>query len=68
MYLQVRLTVMDENTANREFDNVLKIEDNYPKYVVSLNDVMIGDSNGGIIQQNLIDFFTNAVSSILHKA
>jgi predicted AAA+ superfamily ATPase len=61
VYVQVSLTVMDENTANREFGNLLKIEDNYPKYVVTLNDVLIGDSNGGIIQQNLVDFLTNAL-------
>jgi len=58
VYVQVSLTVMDENTANREFGNLMKIEDNYPKYVVTLNDVLIGDSNGGIIQQNLLDFLT----------
>jgi predicted AAA+ superfamily ATPase len=61
VYVQVSLTVMDENTANREFGNLLKIEDNYPKYVVTLNDVLIGDSNGGIIQLNLVDFLTNAL-------
>jgi predicted AAA+ superfamily ATPase len=31
IYVQVYLTINDENTGNREFGNLLKIEDNYPK-------------------------------------
>jgi len=58
VYVQVCLTAMDENTANREFGNLLKIEDNYPKYVVTLNDIFIGENNGGVIQKNLVDFLT----------
>lgn len=58
VYVQVSLTVMDDNTAVREFGNLLKIEDNYPKYVVTLNDVLMGDNNGGVIQKNLVDFLT----------
>lgn len=56
IYVQVCLTIMDENTANREFGNLLKVEDNYPKYVITLNDLLIGEDNNGIIQKNLIDF------------
>jgi predicted AAA+ superfamily ATPase len=59
IYVQVCLTINDENTASREFGNLLKIEDNYPKYVITLNDVLIGQNNDGVIQQNLMEFLTN---------
>jgi predicted AAA+ superfamily ATPase len=59
LYVQVCLTLdNDETTAQREFGNLLKIEDNYPKYVVTLNDVSTGSSKEGIIHINLIDFLT----------
>jgi len=59
LYVQVCLTLdNDETTAQREFGNLLKIEDNYPKYVVSLNDISTGMSKEGIIHTNLIDFLT----------
>lgn len=59
LYVQVCLTLdKDETTAQREFGNLLKIEDNYPKYVVTLNDVFTGTNKDGIIHINLIDFLT----------
>ncbi|MFT3947598.1 MAG: ATP-binding protein [Agriterribacter sp.] len=60
LYVQVCLTLdNDETTAQREFGNLLKIEDNYPKYVVTLRDVSTGISKEGIIHVNLIDFLTS---------
>lgn len=59
LYVQVCLTLDNsETTALREFGNLLKIEDNYPKYVVTLNDISTGTSKEGIIHVNLIDFLT----------
>lgn len=59
LYAQVCLTLdNDETTARREFGNLLQIEDNYPKYVVTLNDVSTGISKEGIVHINLIDFLT----------
>lgn len=56
IYVQVCLQVTDQNTANREFGNLLMINDNYPKYVVTYNDPMIGNDYLGIKQMNLLDF------------
>ncbi|ERJ60900.1 ATP-binding protein [Sphingobacterium paucimobilis] len=56
IYVQVCLTLLYENTIAREFGNLKDIEDNYPKYVITFNDPMIGDNHGGILQRNLIDF------------
>lgn len=58
IYVQVCLTLNLASTAQQEFGNLLLIEDNYPKYVVTLNDIFIGENNVGIIHKNLIDFLT----------
>lgn len=56
IYVQVTLTAMDEKTRTREFGNLMEIKDNYPKYVVALNDMIIGDNYKGISYCNLKDF------------
>jgi predicted AAA+ superfamily ATPase len=56
IYIQVCLQVTDQTTASREFGNLLIINDNYPKYVVTFNDPMIGNDYLGIKQMNLLDF------------
>ncbi len=56
IYVQACLTLMGENTVAREFGNLSDIADNYPKYVVTFNDPILGDNYGGILQKNLIDF------------
>lgn len=39
VYVQVALSVAGEQTREREFGNLLRINDNHPKYVVSLDPV-----------------------------
>ncbi len=56
IYIQVTLTAMDEKTRTREFGNLMEIMDNYPKYVIALNDIIIGDDYKGITYCNLADF------------
>lgn len=56
IYVQVCLTLYHEETVAREFGNLSAIEDNYPKYVVTFNDAILGENQGGILQKNLIDF------------
>ncbi len=38
VYIQVALRISSENTAKREFGNLLEIKDNYPKYVITLDE------------------------------
>ena len=59
VYVQVCLQLSKEKTMNREFGNLLQIKDNYPKYVVSLNEPLIGHNYKGIIHLNLHDFLIN---------
>ncbi len=55
IYIQVTYLLTSEETKNREFRVLETINDNYPKYLVSMDDIMINHS-GGIIHQNIWDF------------
>ena len=61
IYVQVTLSALDEKTRDREFGNLMEIEDNYPKYVVALNDVIIGNDYKGIEYMNLADFLSKEI-------
>ena len=47
IYVQATLTINEEKTLEREFGNLLKIQDNYPKYVVTM-DEFEGNSFEGV--------------------
>lgn len=54
-YIQVTYEINgNENAIKREFEALEKLEDNYPKYVISLDKIDL--SRNGIIHLNLIDF------------
>ena len=54
-YVQVAYLIPDAQVARREFGNLLKIQDNYPKIVVSL-DRLINHDYQGIQHVNVLDF------------
>lgn len=58
IYIQVALQIADAKTEQREFGNLLALEDNYPKLVITLNDLIIGSDYKGIRQINLKEFLT----------
>lgn len=45
IYVQVTYLIASEETEKREFGNLLKINDNYPKYVVSMNPFLSANDN-----------------------
>lgn len=53
-YFQVSYLMTDEATRNREFEALLNLSDNFPKYVLSLDNFDF--SKNGVIHKNLIDF------------
>jgi len=55
IYLQVSYLLTTPDTVKREFSPLKQIQDNYPKYVVSL-DTVFGDDIEGVKRVNLIDF------------
>lgn len=56
-YIQVAYLLADEKVIEREFGAFDAIEDNYPKYVLTLD--KIDFSRNGIIHKNIIDFLLN---------
>ena len=55
-YYQVTLTVLDENTLKRELDAFKNIKDNYPKYLITLDDVMVNTDYDGIKVVNALEW------------
>lgn len=55
IYVQVAYLIADEKVASREFWNLLKLRDNYVKYVVSMDEVLVKNYEW-IIHVNIRDF------------
>lgn len=55
IYVQVALTINDPNTLEREFGNLKKIADNYPKMVITM-DAFPGNTHEGIQAVDLRSF------------
>ena len=55
-YYQVALTVLDEYTLKRELDAFKNIKDNYPKYLITLDDVMVNTDYDGIKVVNALEW------------
>lgn len=60
IYIQVALRITEKQTMEREFANLLAIKDNYPKYVITLDEYS-GASYEGIIHQPLRKFLSEFV-------
>lgn len=54
IYIQVAYILSDDTVIDREFNAYKKIEDNYPKYVLSMDKFDL--SQNGIIHKNIIDW------------
>ena len=50
------MTVLDENTLKRELDAFKNIKDNYPKYLITLDDVMVNTDYDGIKVVNALEW------------
>ena len=58
IYVQVAYLLASESVIEREFGNLLEIRDNYPKYVVTMDDYPAIASYEGIIHMHLLDFLS----------
>lgn len=56
IYVQATFQMGDDQTRQREFGNLLSIPDNYPKYVVSLDEWTSGSNYEGVRHIHLLDF------------
>jgi len=57
IYVQVAYLLASSETIEREFTSLEKIDDNYPKYVISMDEFDM--SRNGIKHINIIDFLMN---------
>ena len=55
MYVQVTWRIESEKTQKREYERLLEIRDNYPKYVLR-TDVFAGGNYEGIKTMHAADF------------
>jgi len=55
IYYQVSATIMDEKTRERELRSLESISDNYPKYILTMDQTVFNDYSG-IKVINIIDF------------
>lgn len=56
IYIQATYLLASEDTIKREFGNLRLIKDNYPKYVISLDNLFDESNDNGIIHMNLRKF------------
>jgi len=54
LYIQVAYLLANDDTINREFSALENIQDNYPKYVLSMDKIKM--ERNGIKHLNIIDF------------
>ncbi|MCL2779979.1 MAG: ATP-binding protein [Actinomycetia bacterium] len=62
VYVQVSASILDPATRQREYAPLLAIADSYPKYVVTLDDV-VGGSTRGVRHARVPDFLLDAAWS-----
>jgi len=60
IYVQVAYLITSNEVRDREFGNLLAINDNYPKLVVSMDEI-IGEEYQGITHINVIDFLIKEI-------
>ncbi|HAH24407.1 MAG TPA: ATPase [Prolixibacteraceae bacterium] len=56
IFIQVAYLIADEKTHEREFGNLLKIDNNYPKYVVTMDSFNTSSNYKGILHIHLREF------------
>ena len=59
IYVQVCYLLSDEKVIKREFGNLLMLENNYPKFVVTMDKVISQNTYKGIEHINIINFLCN---------
>lgn len=61
IYIQVAYLLASQETIDREFSPLEEIKDNYPKYVISMDEFDM--SRNGIKHINIVDFLTNGFNN-----
>ena len=61
VYVQASYIIADDQTRNREFGNLRAIQDNYPKYVISMTPLVSRADDNGIIHLHLRKFLAEGM-------
>ena len=61
IYVQASYIIANEETREREFDNLSAIKDNYPKYVISMTPLVSKQDSEGITHLHLRKFLTEGL-------
>lgn len=61
IYIQVSYLIVNNETRQREFGNLMKIQDNYPKYVISMTPLIVNNDYDGIKHIHLRNFLKNGI-------
>lgn len=61
VYVQASYLIANEETRAREFGNLRKINDNYPKFVISMTPLVSRNDDNGIIHLHLRRFLTEGL-------
>ncbi|NHB70354.1 ATP-binding protein [Perlabentimonas gracilis] len=56
IYVQVAYMLTNEEMINREFGNLLEIPDNFPKYVVTMDEIPEISTYKGVVRMHIKDF------------
>ena len=56
IYIQVSYLLEAEETVRREFSPLLAVKDNYPKYILSMDEKIWGEDYEGIKRLNIIEW------------
>ena len=56
-YIQIAMTIMTPETENREYKPFAMIRDNYPKYILTIDQLL--QKRDGVIHKNIIDFISS---------
>lgn len=62
-YYQVSLTVLDEKTLERELKPLQRIKDHYPKYLITLDEILPNSNYEGIKRLNALDWLLEKSSN-----
>ena len=61
VYIQAAYLIVDETTREREFGNLRAIQDNYPKFVISMTPLVSRADDNGITHLHLRKFLTEGL-------
>ncbi len=68
IYVQVAYMLTNRETMEREYGNLLEIRDNFPKYVVTMDDFTETSTHKGIVRMHVKDFCLKMENSMDQKS